>query len=113
MKVKHYLETAGIEDAPGVLRRVVIGADDGAPRFSMRVFEVRPGSSTPFHSHWWEHEVMVLSGNGTVNSGGEEKPINTGSVVFVAPEEEHCFTNTGNEILRFICVIPLPETAAP
>lgn len=113
MKVHNYLETEAIEDAPGVLRRVVIGADDGAPRFAMRVFEVSPGRSTPFHSHWWEHEVFVLSGEGIFKCNGSESPIGEGTVVFVAPYEEHCFTNTGNDVLRLICVIPLPDTAEP
>lgn len=113
MKVCNYLETKVIDDAPGVLHRVVVGADDGAPRFAMRVFEVKPGSSTPFHSHWWEHEVFVLSGEGTVKSKGNGEQISEGTVVFVAPDEEHCFVNSGNDLLRFICVIPLPETAAP
>ena len=113
MKVSHYQETAGIEDAPGVRRRVVIGAEDGAPRFSMRLFEVKPGSSTPFHSHWWEHEVFILSGEGTVRGKDKEKAVSTGTAVFVAPDEEHCFVNTGKEMLRFICVIPITEPATP
>jgi len=113
MKVHNYLETEAIEDAPGVLRRVVVGADDGAPRFAMRVFEIGSGSSTPFHSHWWEHEVFVLSGRGMVKGEGGEKTIAEGTVVFVEPDEEHCFTNTGSDLLRLICVIPLPDTAAP
>ena len=73
----------------------------------MRVFEVEPGSSTPFHSHSWEHEVFVLSGQGVVIGEEGETPISSGSVVFVAPNEQHCFANNGNEPLRFICVIPL------
>ena len=112
MKVRDYLETEAIEDAPGVLHRVVIGDNDGAPRFIMRVFEVEPGSSTPFHSHWWEHEVFVLTGEGVVRGGEKEETIGEGTVVFVAPNEEHCFTNTGNNALRFICVIPLVDIAA-
>lgn len=107
MKVKSYSETEPTEEAPGVLQRVVIGADEGAPRFVMRVFEVKPGSSTPFHSHWWEHEVFILSGKGIVKGEGREESIKEGTVVFIAPNEEHCFTNTGNDTLRFICVIPL------
>lgn len=113
MKVQNYLETEAIEDAPGVLRRVVIDADDGAPRFTMRLFELGAGRSTPFHSHWWEHEVFVLSGEGIVKGKEKEEAIGEGSVVFVSPNEEHCFVNTGNDILRFVCVIPLPDTAAP
>jgi mannose-6-phosphate isomerase-like protein (cupin superfamily) len=27
--------------------------------------------------------------------------------VFVPPNEEHQFTNTGDEVLRFVCLIPL------
>ncbi len=107
MKVRDYLQIEPVEDVPGVLRRVAIGAEDGAPRFAMRVFEVSPGSSTPFHSHWWEHEVFILSGEGMVKSQEGEKSIAEGTVVYVAPDEEHCFANSSNGVLRFICVIPL------
>jgi len=87
---------------------VVIGAEDGAPTFIMRVFEVKAGSSTPFHSHSWEHEAFVLSGKGMVKGREGEKLLGEGTAVFVAPNEEHCFINTGSAPLRFICVIPLP-----
>ena len=107
MKVSKYLDTEATLELPGVLKREVINADDGAPRFCMRVFELEPGSSTPSHSHWWEHEVFVLSGRGVVKGGEKETQIAGDSVVFIPPDEHHCFTNNGNEILRFICVIPL------
>jgi quercetin dioxygenase-like cupin family protein len=110
MKVKNYSKVEATEEAPGVLQRIVIGTGDGAPRFVMRVFEVAPGSSTPFHSHWWEHEVYILSGAGVVKEKDRENPIGEGSVVFVTPDEEHCFVNTGTDALRFICVIPKLET---
>lgn len=107
MKVCNYIDAEPVTELPGVVKREVITGDDGAPRFCMRVFEVEPGSSTPSHSHWWEHEVFVLSGKGVVVSGEGETPIAEGSVVFVAPDEHHCFVNNGDETLRFICVIPL------
>ena len=110
MKVHNYLGTEVVEDAPGVLHRVVIGAGDGAPTFIMRVFEVKPGSSTPSHSHSWEHEVFVLSGKGIVKGREKEGLLGEGTVVFVAPNEDHCFINTGSGPLRFICVIPLSHT---
>ena len=111
MKVRtNYLEAKPVPEVPGVVKREVINADDGAPRFCMRVFEVESGSSTPYHSHWWEHEVFILSGQGAVvNEKGEETQITKDSVVFVAPEEKHCFANKGDEPFRFICVIPLVE----
>ena len=107
MKIRNYLDTEPIEEVSGVLKREVISAKDGAPRFCMRIFEVEPGSSTPSHSHWWEHEVFVLSGQGVVVNGQGEAPIGKDSVIFVAPNEQHCFVNNSNEPLRFICVIPL------
>ena len=107
MKVSNYLDTKPVQELPGVVKRDVITADDGAPRFCMRIFELEPGSSTPSHSHWWEHEAFVLSGRGVVVGEQGETPIAKDSVVFVAPDEHHCFVNKGNETLRFICVIPL------
>jgi len=110
MKVRKYLDTKPTQEFPGVVKREVINADDGAPNFCMRVFEVEPGSSTPPHSHPWEHEAYVLSGRGVVVSGEKETQIAKDSVVFVPPNEHHCFVNNGTEPLRFICVIPLLKT---
>ena len=107
MKVSSYLDTDPILDQPGVVKREVINADDGAPNFCMRVFDVEPGSSTPWHSHPWEHEVFVLSGQGVAKSEEKETQIVKDSVVFVPPNEQHCFLNSGKKPLRFICVIPL------
>jgi len=107
MKISKYLDTKAIQELPGVVKREVVNADDGAPNFCMRVFEVEPGSSTPSHSHPWEHEVFVLSGRGVVIGEQGETQIAKDSVVFVPPDEHHCLVNNGNEILRFICVIPL------
>jgi quercetin dioxygenase-like cupin family protein len=109
MKITNYTDTQPTEELPGVFKREVITADDGAPNFCMRVFEVEPGSSTPSHSHDWEHEVFVLAGEGVVQGAKGETTIGRGSVVFVAPNEHHCFINSGGETLRFICLIPLPK----
>jgi quercetin dioxygenase-like cupin family protein len=109
MKVSRYFDAKPTRELPGVLKREVITARDGAPSFTMRVFEVEPGSATPDHSHPWEHEVFVLSGEGVVRGKEGETTINKGSVVFIAPGEQHCFFNTGSHVLRFICVIPNQE----
>jgi len=107
MKIAKYTDTQPTVELPGVLKREVINAKDGAPNFCMRVFEVEPGSSTPSHSHDWEHEVFVLAGEGVVEGAGGRTTISPGSVIFVAPNEHHCFINAGDQTLRFICVIPI------
>ena len=107
MKVSSYLDTKPAQELPGAVKREVINADDGAPNFCMRVFDIEPGASTPSHSHPWEHGVFILSGRGVVVDRQGETQIAKDSVIFVAPNEHHCFVNNGNEPLRLICVIPL------
>lgn len=115
MLVRDYREVNAdtSQDTPGVGIRWVVGENDGAPRFAMRVIEVQPGRSTPHHQHWWEHEVFILSGRGVVKGGGRERPISEGSVVFMPGNEMHQFTNTGDEVLRFICMVPHTGQGAP
>ena len=102
MKVANYLDTKPVQEIPGVSMREVISADDGASHFCMRVFEVEPGSSTKPHTHWWEHEVFVVSGRGLVVGEQGETQIGEGSVIFIAPEEHHYFVNNGNETLKYV-----------
>ena len=110
MKVENFLdvEEQTEKSAPGVTVRWAITGEDGAPNFAMRIFDVQPGASTPFHTHSWEHEVFVLAGSGTVRNAEEEFPLREGDVIFVPPEERHQFINRWRDVLRFICVIPWP-----
>ncbi len=87
--------------AEGTFRQVLVEG----PNFILRVFTVRPGGQTPRHTHPWEHEAYVLSGKGKVE-GESEFDVGPGDAVYVAPGDLHRFVNTGEEDLRFICVIP-------
>ncbi len=89
--------------------RDVITAEDGAPNFRMRIFTVAPGAATKPHTHWWEHEVFVLSGRGVLVGEQGEIEITRDSVIYTAPEELHGFVNKGNEPLRYIMLNPLPH----
>jgi len=110
MKVAHYTDTPAEtveQGAIGVTIREVITPTDGAPNFSMRVFEVAPGGSTPRHRHAWEHEVYVAAGCGVVWSaeGGDHR-ISEGDTIFVPGAEEHQFRNDSDDVFRFVCLIP-------
>jgi quercetin dioxygenase-like cupin family protein len=106
IQVRNFQEVEAQPAAEGVTMRVAIGPDDGAPFFNLRVFEVQPGQATPHHSHWWEHEVFVLNGQGVVKTEQGEMAVGHGSTVFVPGGEMHQFKNTGEDVLRFICVVP-------
>ena len=113
MKVQNYRQVEGNEAAPGVVMRVVAGLAEGAPNFAMRIFEIQPESATPFHSHPWEHEVFVVSGQGVVRGADTERQLGEGDAVLVLPDEPHCFAGTGDDVLRVICVVPLVDGKMP
>jgi len=113
MKIRNYRQVEGIKAAPGVTMRVVAGPAEGAPTFVMRVFEIQPGSATPFHSHAWEHEIFILAGKGVVRSGGKETALAEGDAVTVLPNEQHSFLNAGKDVFRMICVVPLVNGKMP
>lgn len=96
----------GTEGAEGVTIRWLISRDDGAPNFAMRLFEVAPGGHSPLHRHRWEHEVYIVEGTGELDWEGEPRKLRAGDFVFVAPEGEHRFRNTGNGPLKFLCLVP-------
>jgi len=50
----------------------------------------------------------VMEGEGAVRDADGEAAIGPGSCVYVEPDEEHQFINTGEGMLRFVCVIPYP-----
>ena len=107
MKIRHYSDCPATGPLPGVKKRVVIGPDEGAPNFIMRVFEVAPGQNSPDHVHPWEHEIFVLAGFGAVRDNlGKETAIGEGSTLFIPSGETHCLINRGEQALRFICIIP-------
>ncbi len=111
MKIAHYTETEaqGPDSyAPGVTLRPVIGPADGAPHFTMRLFEVAPGGETPYHSHDWEHEVFIVAGTGVLRSETGESALSEGIVAFIPGGEKHQFANPSEDVLRFLCVIPNP-----
>jgi len=109
MKVVHYTDVKAQElpvAGPGVAGRVVIGKADGDVSFCMRVIEVQPGAQIPIHAHPWEHQQFYYSGTGHIDNGGEKMAVGPGSVVYVAPDEEHHLANTGDEPLVVVCLIP-------
>jgi quercetin dioxygenase-like cupin family protein len=106
IKIRDFREVEAQPAAEGVTMRVAIGPNEGAPFFNMRIFEVEPGYATPHHSHWWEHEIFVLSGQGLVLTEQGERQIGHGSTLFVPGGEMHRLRNTGDQVLRFICLVP-------
>ena len=99
-------QEVGKAGAKDTSMRLLIGDADGAPNFQMRMFAVRPGGHSPFHSHLWEHETFIVSGAGSVKTDQGDIKIEAGDVVFVQPGDEHSFQADAGETLVFICCVP-------
>ena len=87
-------------------KQVLIGHEQGAPNFVMRLFTLGEGGYSPFHSHAWEHEIYILSGRGTAVSAEAETVVTGGDFIYVAPDEVHQLRNLGNQPLEFLCLVP-------
>lgn len=106
---RDYREIPAEPVSEGISIRWVIGKPEGAPNFAMRVIEFQPGAVFARHQHPYEHEIFVLEGEGVVEGLERELPMRPGVALYVPPDEPHGYRNTGDEVLRFICVIPHPE----
>lgn len=95
-----------IEGAKDVEIRWLISKEDGAENFALRMFEIQPGGHTPLHTHPQEHEVFIVEGRGTLVYEGQEHDFGAEHVIFVPPNKEHRFMNTGDSLLRMLCIIP-------
>lgn len=115
MKVLDYKDVLPVsmdnEMVKNVTGRVMIGKEDGANNFCMRVFEIASGGYTPKHSHDWEHEVFVHSGAGEVFIKDSWYPLSKGFSIFVPANVDHQFRNTSASLFTFVCLIPagVPE----
>lgn len=106
--------------ADKVEMQMLCGPADGCPNFAMRKFTVAPGGCTPKHQHDYEHEILILAGEGVAFGNGKENPVKAGDALYVPANELHQFRNTGNQPFEFLCMVPAfvhqpggPAAAAP
>jgi quercetin dioxygenase-like cupin family protein len=86
--------------------QMLLGPEERCPTFAMRKFTIAPGGYTPHHQHDFEHEVLVLAGEGTALSPQGPRMLKAGDVVYIPAGEMHQFQNTGKINFEFICLVP-------
>ncbi len=102
------LEPVTTPDAKSVQMVVLLGPEQGAPRFAMRRFVLAAGGHTPRHQHDFEHEVYIIRGRGTVwTSSLGETCVGAGDALFIPANEPHQFLNHSPLTLEFLCMVPV------
>ena len=87
-------------EAPGVTVRHLKSVED----VQLKVLDVEPGGSTPWHRHPQAHEGVVVAGEGTLRLEDRTEPLGPGHVFFVRPGEQHAIQCRGDIPLRFVCM---------
>jgi mannose-6-phosphate isomerase-like protein (cupin superfamily) len=73
---------------------------------SVGIYVLPAGGLDGQKPHSEDEVYYVLSGRATVMVGGEERPVQTGSVVFVAAEVEHHFHSIEEELVLLVFFAP-------
>lgn len=60
------------------------------------------------HAHTGEETIFILKGRAKISSGKEERILEVGDIVYVAPNETHILENSGEEALQFLWVYTPP-----
>ncbi|WP_066500696.1 cupin domain-containing protein [Abyssisolibacter fermentans] len=94
------------DNAKNVLMKAVISPDEGWDGYVMRIFELEKDGFTPKHTHPWPHINYIIEGEGLLYLDGNENKVEAGSFAYVPSDELHQFRNTGEKILKFICIVP-------
>jgi arsenite methyltransferase len=93
------IEPADVE-APGVVVRHLKSVED----VDLKVLDVEPGGSTPFHVHHHAHEGVVVDGLGALRLVDGVVDLAPGDVFFVRPNERHAIMSRDGQAVRFVCM---------
>ena len=93
----------------GIVSYLHLAEDKGKVHKNIELFAeitLPPGASIGYHDHTENMEIYtILSGHGTVNDNGTEKPVSKGDVVITGNGDSHSLANTGDVPLVVCAVI--------
>lgn len=65
---------------------------------------LQPGATTTAHHHVKSEEIYyVLEGQALMRVGDEIQPVRAGDAIAIPPGAVHQITNTGSDVLKFLC----------
>lgn len=100
-------QEVAVDRARGATIQVLLGPDDGVPRFVTRRFTLAPGGRIPCHRHVnIEHEQVVLEGEMVLSLDGEEHTVRQGDCVYIPAGVAHWYENRTSAPVRFLCMVP-------
>ncbi|MCV2395289.1 cupin domain-containing protein [Actinotalea sp. M2MS4P-6] len=88
---------------PGSRTLKFVGREHGSG-VSFFLVDNDPGQGPALHRHPYTETWSVLAGTASITLGDEVVQASAGHTVVVQPGTWHGFTNTGEDVLRMICI---------
>lgn len=76
------------------------------PALSMGLYVLPAGGTDPQQPHSEDEVYYIVSGQGMIFVGGEDRPVQAGSVVFVAAHVEHRFHSIEEDLKILVFFAP-------
>ncbi|MBR92112.1 MAG: hypothetical protein CL903_04855 [Dehalococcoidia bacterium] len=84
----------------------ILSIEDKVGDYVMLYVVHKKGESSPDHTHPWEHQAYITTGEGVLVCNGEEYPIKEGDCILVPANHRHQFINRGEKNLERVTVNP-------
>src|SRR2546425_11498200 len=76
------------------------------PTLSTGVYLLSAGASDEQEPHTEDEVYYVIQGRGTIRVGNEDRPVEAGSVIFVAAKGEHRFHSINEDMVILVFFAP-------
>lgn len=76
------------------------------PDLSMGLYVLPAGTVDPQHPHNEDEVYYVVSGQGVISVAGEDRPVQAGSIVYVAARDEHRFHSIKEDLHVLVFFAP-------
>jgi mannose-6-phosphate isomerase-like protein (cupin superfamily) len=97
---------------PGLVHQTVAGPAQGLKTLEVWVETIAPGAGTPVHRHECEEVLLILTGSGQANLGGQVQDFGPDHTVIVPPGLVHQVVNTGLEDMQLVAVLGMAPASA-
>ena len=105
MDIRQILEVPAFVTKDGSeIRELLAYRNSSIAHQSLAEARVMPGQSTAPHYHRLTEEIYyILSGQGLMTVGEEDRTVVAGDAIAIPPGAVHTITNVGEEVLTFLC----------
>jgi quercetin dioxygenase-like cupin family protein len=80
------------------------------PQMSLGVYKLAAGALDPQEPHTEDEIYYVASGRAMITVAGEDRPVQPGSIIFVAANAEHRFHTISEDLMLLVFFAPAEGT---